>query len=162
MAGVTVSLSVRSAIRSGRGLSDVRSEPRQALPRSPFATDGHAELQVERLGRARETAFGDDAAALDERHTIAGRFYFTKQMGIEKHRHVVGAQFVDDAAHQQPAQWVKPGGRLIEKDESRIVQQRLRQTDALKHAFAVAAQRAIGGIEQVHAGQQAVDAGVER
>jgi hypothetical protein len=111
-------------------LDDVRSETRQALQNyvrlrpafAPRATARLAEarvrftrerrrqgsggrdanLHVDELGRSRQTALLDDAAALDERDPIAGDFYFTEQMGIEKHCGPVGAQFVDDAAHQQP------------------------------------------------------------
>ena len=161
MAGITASLSVRKAIRSAR--SWTMFVPKRDKPsRIAGPVRRHAQFQIERLGRRRETAFGDDAAAFDERHAIAGRFHFAKQMGIEKHRDPVGAQFVDDAAHQQSAQRVEPGGRLIEEDELRFVEQRLGQPHPLKHALAVAAQRAIGRVEQVDACQQPIDAGVQR
>ena len=67
---------------------------------------------------------------------------------------LVGAQFVDDVAHQQAAERIEARGGLVEKHELRIVEQRLGEADALQHALAVAAQRAIGGVEQVDAGQQ--------
>src|SRR5438105_2890798 len=140
----------------GPRLHDVRSETRQAL--EDRASDGaDAQFQVDPLGWSRQTAFLNDAAAFDEHDPIAGRFYFTEQMGIEKDRDPVGAQFVDDAAHQQPAQRVEAGGRLVEKYESRLVQQRLRQPYTLQHALAVAAQRAIGRVDEVHARQQPID-----
>ena len=161
MAGTTASLSVRKAIRSGRGCT--MFVPKRDKPsRIAAATRADPQLQVERLGRSRETAFGDDAAALDERDPIAGGFHFAEQMGIEKHRDPVGAQFGDDVAHQQPSQWIEAGGRLVQEHELRLVQQRLCQPHALQHALAVAAQRAIGRIDEVHAGQQSIDAGVQR
>ena len=161
MAGTAASLSVRIAIRSGRGCTMLAAETRQAL--QDRGADGRdAQFQVERVGRRRERALVDHAAAFDERHAIAGRLHFAQQMRIEEHRDPVGAQLVDDAAHQQPAQRIEPGGRLVQEDELRIVQQRLRQPHALEHALAVAAQRAIGGVQQVDARQQPIDAGVQR
>ena len=137
--------------------------PKRDKPSRTVRVDqADAQLQVEHLGRSRETAFVDDAAAFDERHAIAGRFHFAEQMGIEKHRDPVGAQLVDDVAHQQPAQRIEAGGRLVQEHESRLVEQRLRQPHALQHALAVAAQRAIGRVDEVHAGQQPIDAGVQR
>ena len=166
MAGTTASLSVRNAIRSGRGCTmfvPKRDKPsRIAAPPRPRLRRTDAKLQVEHLGRSRETAFLDDAAALDEHDPIARGFHFAEQMGIEKDRDPVGAQLGDDVAHQQPSQWVEAGGRLVQEHELRLVQQRLCQPRALQHALAVAAQRAIGRIDEVHAGQQSIDAGVQR
>ena len=162
------SLSARSAIMSGLWLHDVGSEARQAVnDRKPrlrrgFGGQADAQLQVERLGRSRKTALLDDAAALDEHDPIAGGFHFAEQMGVEKHRDPVGAQLGDDVAHQQPSQWVEAGGRLVQEHELRLVEQRLGQPHALQHALAVAAQRAVGRIDEVHAGQQSIDAGVQQ
>ncbi len=46
----------------------------------------------------------------------------------------------DQRSHVTPAERIEPGHRLVEKDDLGVVQQRLRDPDALNHAFRELAQ----------------------
>jgi len=103
----------------------------------------------------------DDAAALDEGDAIARRFDFAEQMRVEEHGGAAISQFRHDVADEQTSKRIETGRGLVEKDERRSIEQRLRQPRALRHALAVAAKRTIGGIRQIDAYQQLVDAGLQ-
>ncbi len=52
---------------------------------------------------------------------------------------------------------IEPDVGSSRKTSRGVVEQRLRQPDALQHAFAVAAQRTIGGVDEIDASQQPID-----
>ena len=113
-------------------------------------------------GCARERQLAHDAALLDEHDAVAGRLDFAQQVRVEEHRRAARAQLADDVAHEQAAERIEARRRLVEEDERGLVEQRLGEADALQHALAVAAQLAVGGVEQVDAREQLVDARLER
>ena len=89
----------------------------------------------------------------------------------DEHLHVVARPSerppVDEALgrhgrrHEQAPERIESGRGLVEKHEAGVVQKRLRQAGALQHPLAVTAQRAIGGVEQIDTGEQAVDTSFE-
>ena len=63
------------------------------------------------------------------------RLGVAKNVRAEKHRPPLVPEFEDQRTHVAAAQGVEPRHRLVEKDHVGIVQQRLRDADALDHAL---------------------------
>src|SRR5207245_1084252 len=82
----------------------------------------------------------DYFAILNKGHAVAGNLHFAEQMGIQEHSGAAPAFRLDDVANQAAADGIETGGGLVQKDEFRIVQQRLGQADALQHALGEVAQ----------------------
>ena len=84
-------------------------------------------------------------------------------MRAEENRPALIAQLQDQLPNVTPAQRIEPGHRLVEEDDLRIVEQRLRDADPLDHAFRELAelQPALGAdadaIEQRRHARPAVD-----
>ena len=72
------------------------------------------------------------------------------------------AQLLDDAAHEHSAERIEARGRLVEEHELRRVHERLRETRALDHAFAIGMQTPVGRLGERDAREQRVDACLER
>src|SRR5262245_44641195 len=82
-------------------------------------------------------------------------------MRIQKHRGATLAQLRHDVADEQTPERIEAGRRLVEKHELRVVNQRLGQANPLQHALAVAANAAIGGVDEIDAREQRIDARLE-
>ena len=83
-------------------------------------------------------------------------------MAGEDHRLSLRALLEDEIADLLPTDGVEAAHRLIEDDELRIVQERLRQADALGHALAEAPDRSIDGVGQAHLRDHLVGAPLAR
>ena len=77
------------------------------------------------------------AALLHEHHAVAGGFHLAEQMRIRNTVVPRSRSSSMTLAHQEPSERIEPGGRLVEEHELRLVEQRLRESDALHHALAV-------------------------
>jgi len=85
--------------------------------------------------RAVQISGADDFALLDEDDGVASNFDFAEEMGIEEDGGAAFSLVTDDVANKASAHGVEAGGRLVEEDEFRAVNQGLRETDPLQHAF---------------------------
>ena len=56
-------------------------------------------------------------------------------MGVEQHRDAALAQLLEQAAHDAPTDGVKRAGRLIEQQQPRGADQRLRDAEPLLHSL---------------------------
>jgi len=126
------------------------------------------------VGRRAEIARTDDLTLLDEDHGIASNFDFTEQMGIEEDRGAALALVTDNIADQVTAHGIEAGGGFVEEDQFGLMDEGLRQADALHHAFGKAAEASIamrGEADQIDVGRNALaqlggskpaEAGVQR
>ena len=83
---------------------------------------------------------GDHLPFLDEHHPIAGNFYFAEDVRVQKNGRAAFALSANHIAHQPPPHGIQSRGGLIKKNQFRLVNQRLRQADALQHSFGKVAQ----------------------
>ena len=82
-----------------------------------------------------QVAAGNDFALADEDDLVAGDFDLAEQMGIEENGGAAFALRANDIAHQAAAHGIESGSGLVEKNQFRLVDQGLRQADALQHAL---------------------------
>jgi hypothetical protein len=81
-----------------------------------------------------QVSAGDHLALPDENHFVARDLDFAQQMRIEKYRGAALPLGAQNVAHQPTPHRAEPGGRLVEEDQLWLVNQRLRQPNALQHA----------------------------
>src|SRR5439155_8407405 len=82
-----------------------------------------------------------EPAARENRHTTAEAFGIRQDVRAEEHRPAAIAESKNQRANLPPADRIETGHRLVEHDHLRIVDERLRQTDALQHALRELPQR---------------------
>ena len=103
----------------------------------PFGADVHVDLpEIQR----RQLHDAHHLTMPDESHPVTGDFDLAQQMGVEKYARAVFPQFVDDIADKSSPNRVEAGSGFIQKNQTRPVEQGLRQADALQHAFGKGAQ----------------------
>ncbi len=66
----------------------------------------------------------------------------------EQHRRSAPAQRLHDLVEAEPERRVEPGGRLVEQQQARLAQQRLRQPQPLAHALGIGPDAPSGGLCQ--------------
>ena len=118
-----------------RLLPDAALEPRRQRLR--LAGQQHASLVDDRHVRAQVAHVGDDVRGQDDDDVLAD----VREQVVEAHA-LLG---------------VEAGGRLVDDDELRVAEQRLRDAEALAHAAGEAAQRLLAHVVQVGLLQQRRD-----
>src|SRR6266704_1370194 len=133
-------------VRKDRGGARRKREPlaiqlRRRAPLSQFRNRfrgnvAHAGSDADfPVGMRSQVMAGDDFAFLDEDHLVAGDFHFAEQVGIQKYSGAAVALRANDVAHEAPAHGVEARGGLVKKNQLRLVNQGLRQANALEHSF---------------------------
>jgi len=74
-------------------------------------------------------SFGED------RDRVANELDLAEKVAVQQYRHAAVLQRLDERAHVAPAERVKVGGRLVEDQQLRPAQDRLRDAEALLHAL---------------------------
>src|SRR5579871_3657276 len=74
-----------------------------------------------------------------------------KHMAGDHHMHSLLAQRFKQRNRLSARHWVKPIQRFIKHQNRGMMGNRLRQTDALPHAFAVTSHSAMRGVHQIYA-----------
>ena len=147
------------------------SEPTPVAPRGDDAPEAREAGERRGVGGRRARARRSSAApgpppsdssctarpCLTNDDAVAGGLDLAEQVRVEEHGGARALQLADQVAHQQPAERIEPRGGLVEEHQLGLVEQRLREPDALQHALAVLAQLAVRGVEQVHAREQLVE-----
>ncbi len=108
------------------------SQFRNRFRRNVADAGGDADFPV---GMRSQIMAGDDFAFLDKDDLVAGDFHFAEQVGIQKYSGAAVALRANDVAHEAPAHGVETRRGLVEKNQLRLVNQGLRQTNALEHSF---------------------------
>jgi hypothetical protein len=86
---------------------------------------------------------------MDDSHAIGQGVSLLQVLRREEDGHAIAAgESRDLGPERRPALYVEPGRRLVEKQDSRGVNQCERQVQAALHAARVAADSAIGGLRQ--------------
>ena len=98
---------------------------------------GYDELPALQLEREQfvEPPGCSQLALRDDRDAIAQRLGVGQDVRAEEHGAAARAKREDQIAHVTTAQRIEARHRLVEEHDLGIVQQRLRQADALDHAF---------------------------
>jgi len=97
--------------------------------------------------QVRQQAARYESTAREDGDATAQGFGVGQHVRTEEHRAAAIAQAQDERAHVAAAERIEPRHRLVEKEHLGIVQQRLREADALEHPLRELAQRqpALGG-----------------
>src|SRR5487761_1590942 len=85
----------------------------------------------------------DDAAVPNEGHAVAALFHFAEQVRIQKDGRAAIALLANPVAHQLAPGWIQAGGRLVKEEYFRVIDDRLRQADALHHSLGETADRLV-------------------
>src|SRR3954451_2445121 len=78
----------------------------------------------------------DDFAGADDDDPVADELDFAEQMTVEQDAHAVVAQLREHITNQSPADRVQRARRLVEQQQSRLTDERLREAESLLHALA--------------------------
>ena len=115
---------------------------------------GMADLGLQRLRRA----LGDDPAAVDDADVVGELVGLLQVLGGEED----GGALVVERPHLLPdrlaADRVEAGGRLVEEEHPRLVDQRRGEVEAALHPARVGADAAVGGRDEVDPLEQVVGA----
>ena len=136
----------RAAARARSGRRRARVRPRRAGASARRARRGvtprHDQLPAAQLEReqVRQAARRDQPPAGEDRHAAAQRLGVAQHVRAEEHRAAAVAQPQDQLADLAPAERVEPRHRLVEEHDLGIVDERLRDADALQHALRELAQ----------------------
>ena len=82
-------------------------------------------------GRARR----DHLAARDDRHAVAHQLDLGQQVRVQQHRDAARAQRLQQLAHRPPPGRVERARRLVEQQQPRVADHRLRDPEPLLHAL---------------------------
>ena len=110
------------------------------------------------LGKRGNVALADHFAALEDGDAVTNKFDLAKQMRVQKNRLSFPLQLLQDLPDLAAADRVNAVGGLVKKDEFRIVQQSLRQADALLHPFGIGAHLVVHAVLQADQLQHLGDA----
>ena len=115
---------------------------------------GVADFGLERLRRA----LGDDPAAVDDADVVGELVGLLQVLGGEEDRGAVVVQRPHLLPDRLAADRVEAGGRLVEEEHARFVDERGGEVEAALHAAGVGADAAVGGGGQVDPFEQGVGA----
>ncbi len=139
------------------GATRPRGEPDGAQPlRERSCVAVH--LDRDERGRASERAerpCADQRPAFDHHEVLAHPLDLGEEVARHQDRDPeLGADAAHEVEHLVPSHRVEPVGRLVEQHQLRVVDERLRELDALPHAGRVAAHRAIALLEEADVAQR--------
>ena len=85
----------------------------------------------------RDAPFALEFALIEDGDAVTNRFHLTEFMRREEHRLALVFQPLNDLAHFHAADGIKSARRLIENQQVRIIDERLRESRALLHSLGV-------------------------
>ena len=109
-----------------------------------------------------QPAFADHPALENDADVIADFLHLFEQVGAQEHRDAALAELEDQIADLPRAHRIHPGGRFVENDQPRLLDERLRQADALEHAFRIAADPAVARAFEIDQCEQFVHPVLQR
>ena len=99
-------------------------------------------------------ALGDDLAVVHDRDPVAERVGLFEVVGGDEDGHALGAQPADLVPHVGPALRVEAGGRLVEEDDARLVDDAERDVDPPALAAGVGLALAVGVLGELERRQR--------
>ena len=149
----------------------------RSLTASALETNGSAEKRLQRpIGVTRINLNADPVAAVQlggqlarragrqhlstrqHRHAIAETFRLGEIVRTQEDRAPAMAEPLDQAVHVANCHRVEAGGRFVEKDDVRVVDEGARHGKALPHPLAVASHLVVGPLVEFEALEQLGDA----
>ena len=97
-------------------------------------------------------------ALVDDGHAVANGFHFAQLVRGKEHGFALVFQALDDFADFHAAQRIEAAGRFIENQQIGIVDERLREADALLHSFGIGFDGTFAGLLQFDQLEQLVNA----
>ncbi len=119
----------------------------------------HRDGQGRRARRAPSVPSAARRHAGQDQQPVGTRLDFRKGVAGKQDRDAVCGETVEQFVEVAPGDRIEAAGRLVEDQKPGRADERLRQADALTHAFGICADPAAGGIGQADAGQQVHRAG---
>ena len=116
------------------------------------------DLDAARLRELGRRARRHHLAARDHRHPVAHQLDLGQQVRVEQHGDAAVAQRLQQLAHGPPPGRVERAGRLVEQQQPRVADHRLRDPEPLLHALrhrAHAARRDLAEADQLAAARNA-------
>ena len=95
-----------------------------------------------------EPAFADQRAAMQDADAVADLLHLLEQMRAKQHGDPALFEIENQIANLARARRIDARRRLVEHEQARLLDHRLRQADALEHALRVTAEPPIRGILQ--------------
>ena len=80
-------------------------------------------------------AGGDDATLAQDRDAVAHELHLAEQVRVQQHRDAAPLQLLQNVAHGAPPGRIERRGRLVEEEQRRRADERLRDPEALLHAL---------------------------
>ncbi len=105
-----------------------------------------------------QRAFADEDPVGQNAHAIANLLDLPEQMRRKEHRYAASLEIENEIADFPRAGRIDSGGRFVQDDELRLLDERLREADALQHSLGVTAQPAIPRTRQANQIEQFFDA----
>src|SRR5581483_8578197 len=102
------------------------------------------------LDQVVDLAFFAQAALMQDRYAVAYRLDLDQFVRRKKDGLARLLQSLNDLAHFHPSQRIQPARRLVQDQQIRIVDQGLRQSDALLHALGIGLDQPFARRFQVH------------
>src|SRR2546430_16581867 len=109
-----------------------------------------------------ERSLGEELSRLNNADDIAELFHFAHDVRGEDHRFAAIATFLNEADDRARGHDVQAGGRLVENNHGRIVDERPRNGSFLLNAGGELAAAAVAEFVHLKAGAKNRDAGVEQ
>ena len=135
-----------------------RRETRPHLFGGSIDADDDALARPEAVRQLGGGPFGDQRAAGQHDHALAERFHLGEDVAREEHR-PRAAQAADELADLDHLRGIEPDRRLVEHEDRRIAEQRLRQPHALAIALRERADPATRHARQAERREHGVDGG---
>ncbi len=124
--------------RSARPPRRARRQARHVVARRASNTRVPAAVSTS-TPRGRASSSGapcrDDPAVEQDDDAVADELDLAEQVGVEEHRDAAPAQLLEQLAHDAAADRVERARRLVEQEQARRADQRLRDPEPLLHAL---------------------------
>ena len=150
----------RSWRSSGADVGDARNGPRDGIDRRRVAVDRDLELDplVRAAGELLERPGGDEAARREEPDPVAQRLDLAQDVRREQHGQVaLGDEAPEQREQLLDARRIDRDRRLVEDQDGRLLDQRVRDPEPLAHAARVGLGLLVRGVVEADLVEQLVD-----
>jgi hypothetical protein len=103
------------------------------------------------------TPFEDEATSIHDGYSVTDLFDLSKKMRAKYNGLTLSTHGVNHASDGRGAYWIHTGGGFVKDDEFGVMDNRLRQPDALQHTFRVGANRTAGSFGHRREFQRGLD-----
>ncbi len=119
------------------------------------ADEDGVRVGVDQVANLMNVALGQDAAVVDQQDVRRHRLDLVQDVARDDDALARAAPVLDQPDRAAARERIHAGERLVENQQLRLVDDRLRELHALAHALAVGADLLVRRVEQIDAGQRA-------